>query len=240
MSCSSVLLIKPLEDKFGAKSPLAACNTGGAPQWGHQRLAAPPARAKTFASLEWLVAMHATHWGGYSWGPWSGRSSTVDRLEGAWLLWCLCTLALQDVWGLCGHSVVFVSVVPGLQFSVVGNCGAGLLGIRILHSVDDGSQVAWLLMASGCCSERLPNVKDLPNGITSQKEWAGQRPSLLEESPLSPEAMVVEVPTMAGGGARSLMRGHAMDLSVGEWDLVIFFEDDPVRYWGRCHPHPMD
>ena len=87
MSYLSVLLIQPLEDILGANSPLSACNTGRALWWGHWRLATPLVRAKTFRSWEWLAAMHTVGWGDWCGGPWPGRSSMFDRLEGAWCTW---------------------------------------------------------------------------------------------------------------------------------------------------------
>ena len=108
-------------------------------------------------------------------------------------IWEVCMATME-----CSHQW---SGVPELQFPVV----------------------AKPLMASGYCNRRLSDAEDHPIGIICQKEWVGQRPVVVGESLIFPGVTVVEVPVLTSRDARSVMREHAVCLTVGKQDPELLW-----------------
>ena len=211
-SCLSALFIWPSGDILSDSSPPTASCTKVVPQWSCQKLATPLGKVVTYEFWGWWVAWYL-QWikKAETRGPWLIKSWMVGKWEEA-----VCTgtpvcsgsfsKSGRFVWPLWSVHVLAVWSPWALTL-----CG---------DPTSDGQGSLWQVAS---------HVEDCPARITSWKECAGQRLAVLGEGPVFPRVMVVEVPILVGGGAGSLVRGHAVGLSVGEWGLECSWEEGPVR-----------
>ena len=168
-----------------------------------------------------LAAVHAMDWGGQGQGPQPGRSSTVDRLEGAWLSWMpVCpgsvSRSARSVWTQC-------SVCPGglgsrgssfLWWTIVDPAFWGLACSALQMMAVRSLGLWWPVVAAARGSPlwRTTLMGHWSEGV----RWAevtclGGKSSL-------PQSDGHRSPGFGRWSTRCLMRGHVMGLSVGEWD----------------------